>query len=162
MAGASEMTTLTRPIIRPRACDGTSVMIVVMSSGIMIAVPDACTTRATTSSGNPGESERDERAEREEAHRGDVDLARREPAQQEAADRDDDRHRQHERGREPLGLERRDAEVVDEVRDRDAHRGLVEDRDEGCTQEQPDDPVLFAAGHGWRASCGRSSIPCRW
>ena len=50
------MTTLTRPIIRPRACGGTRVMIVVMSSGIMIAVPDACTTRATTSSGNPGES----------------------------------------------------------------------------------------------------------
>ena len=46
---------LTRPIMRPRECAGTRVMSVVISSGIMIAVPDACTTRATRSRGKPGE-----------------------------------------------------------------------------------------------------------
>ena len=41
IAGASDITMLTRPIMRPRRCGGTTVMRVVMSSGIMIAVPDA-------------------------------------------------------------------------------------------------------------------------
>jgi hypothetical protein len=49
------MTIDTRPMMRPRDCGGTIVMIVVISSGIMIAVPDACTTRATRSISNPGE-----------------------------------------------------------------------------------------------------------
>ncbi len=56
IAGASEITTLTRPIMRPRDCAGTTVMIVVISSGNMIAVPEACTTRATSSTGKPGAS----------------------------------------------------------------------------------------------------------
>ena len=56
MAGASAITMLTRPIIRPRACGGTTFMMVVISSGIMIAVPEACTTRPTSRVGKPGET----------------------------------------------------------------------------------------------------------
>ncbi len=41
------------PIRRPRSAAGTSVITVVMSSGIMIAVPDAWTTRAISSIGKP-------------------------------------------------------------------------------------------------------------
>ena len=44
------------PIVLPRVSGGTSVMTVVISSGIMIAVPDAWITRATTSSSRPGAS----------------------------------------------------------------------------------------------------------
>ncbi len=54
MAGASEITTVTRPIMRPRCAAGTTFINVVMSSGIMIAVPDAWITRATTRSSKPG------------------------------------------------------------------------------------------------------------
>ncbi len=54
IAGASEITMLTRPIMRPRMAAGTTVISVVMSSGIMMAVPEACTTRATSSIGKPG------------------------------------------------------------------------------------------------------------
>src|ERR1051325_8472163 len=43
------------PIIRPRAVGGTSVMTVVMRSGIITAVPAAWITRATISTGSPGE-----------------------------------------------------------------------------------------------------------
>jgi hypothetical protein len=43
IAGASEMTRPTRPIIRPRECGGTTFIIVVISSGIMMPVPAACT-----------------------------------------------------------------------------------------------------------------------
>ena len=43
-------------MIAPRRLGGTSRITVVMSSGIMIAVPDACTTRATSSTGKPGAS----------------------------------------------------------------------------------------------------------
>ena len=40
----------------PRRAGGTSVITVVISSGSMIAVPLACTTRAASSTGNPGAS----------------------------------------------------------------------------------------------------------
>src|SRR4051794_40465323 len=49
MAGATDMTIEMLPIILPRFCGGTSVITVVISSGIMIAVPEAWTTRAATS-----------------------------------------------------------------------------------------------------------------
>ena len=55
-AGATAMTMVIRPMKRPRACSGTTVMIVVMSSGIIIAVPEACMTRATMSTENSGAS----------------------------------------------------------------------------------------------------------
>ena len=42
------------PIVRPRVAAGTRVMTVVNSSGNIIAVPLACTTRAKTSSVKPG------------------------------------------------------------------------------------------------------------
>ena len=53
-AGATDMTIEIRPIIRPRDCGGTSDMMVVIMSGIMIAVPDACTTRPRSRTPNPG------------------------------------------------------------------------------------------------------------
>lgn len=56
IAGAREMTRPTRPIIRPRECGGTTFIIVVMSSGIMMPVPPAWTTRPTRSIPNPGAS----------------------------------------------------------------------------------------------------------
>ncbi len=48
-AGATDITIEMRPMIRPRSLIGTSVSTVVISSGIMIAVPPACTTRPITS-----------------------------------------------------------------------------------------------------------------
>ncbi len=56
MAGATEMTIEMLPMVRPRCSGGTSVITVVMSSGIMMAVPQAWITRATTSTCNPGAS----------------------------------------------------------------------------------------------------------
>ena len=53
-AGATDMTMEMLPMVLPRSCGGTSVITVVMSSGIMIAVPLACTTRPTSSTSNPG------------------------------------------------------------------------------------------------------------
>ena len=42
------------PITRPRSCSGTIVISVVISSGIITAVPPAWTTRAASSTGNVG------------------------------------------------------------------------------------------------------------
>jgi hypothetical protein len=56
MAGASEITRPTRPIMRPREWAGTTFMIVVISSGIMMPVPMAWMTRPTSSIGNPSAS----------------------------------------------------------------------------------------------------------
>jgi hypothetical protein len=44
------------PIVLPRVSGGTSVITVVINNGIMIAVPDAWITRATTSNSRPGAS----------------------------------------------------------------------------------------------------------
>ena len=41
MAGATEMTVVMKPMVLPRVSGGASVIAVVISSGIMIAVPDA-------------------------------------------------------------------------------------------------------------------------
>ena len=54
MAGATAITMEMLPITTPRRIGGTSVITVVISSGIMIAVPPACTTRAASSTANPG------------------------------------------------------------------------------------------------------------
>ena len=56
IAGATAMTIEMLPIITPRRAGGTSVITVVISSGIMIAVPLACTTRPARSTGKPGAS----------------------------------------------------------------------------------------------------------
>ena len=55
-AGATAMTTLMTPIIRPRCEAGTMLRTVVNSSGIMIAVPEACTTRPVSSTAKVGAS----------------------------------------------------------------------------------------------------------
>ena len=55
IAGATDMTIEIRPMMRPRSPSGTNVRTVVISSGIMIAVPEACTTRPTISTLNPGD-----------------------------------------------------------------------------------------------------------
>ena len=54
IAGATEMTMEMLPMVLPRAAGGTRVITVVISSGIMIAVPMACTTRPTISTSKPG------------------------------------------------------------------------------------------------------------
>ena len=54
MAGATEMTMETLPMVLPRSELGTTVMIVVISSGIMMAVPEAWMMRAARSTSNPG------------------------------------------------------------------------------------------------------------
>ena len=56
IAGATAMTMLTLPITTPRRWIGTSVRIVVISSGSMIAVPDAWTIRPSSSTQKPGAS----------------------------------------------------------------------------------------------------------
>ena len=54
IAGATEITIDTLPIVRPRLLAGTSVISVVISSGSMMAVPEAWITRATTRTSKPG------------------------------------------------------------------------------------------------------------
>lgn len=53
-AGATEITMEISPITRPRRDSGTTLSTVVISSGIMIAVPTACTTRPVSSRPNVG------------------------------------------------------------------------------------------------------------
>ncbi len=53
-AGATAITMLTKPIIAPRRSAGIRVMTVVKRSGIMMAVPIACTTRASSSTPKVG------------------------------------------------------------------------------------------------------------
>jgi hypothetical protein len=53
-AGATEITMEMFPITAPRPAGGTRFSTVVISSGIMIAVPLACTTRPPSSTSNPG------------------------------------------------------------------------------------------------------------
>jgi hypothetical protein len=53
IAGASAMTMPTRPIMRPRWREGTTFMIVVMSSGSMMPVPPAWMIRPVSSMTNP-------------------------------------------------------------------------------------------------------------
>src|SRR3954466_12435973 len=51
-AGATDIARVTLPITRPRSCSGTMAISVVISSGIITAVPLAWTTRATSRTGN--------------------------------------------------------------------------------------------------------------
>ena len=56
MAGATEITIDTLPMITPRRCAGTRSRIVVINSGIMIAVPEAWMTRAASSKAKLGDA----------------------------------------------------------------------------------------------------------
>ena len=103
IAGATEMTIEMLPIMRPREAGGTSVITVVISSGIMIAVPDGLHDAADEQQLEAGRERRDQRAEAEQRHREDEDRPGVEPLQQEAGDRDDHGHGEHERRRQPLG-----------------------------------------------------------
>ena len=87
IAGATEMTMETLPIVRPRCAGGTSVMMVVMSSGIMIAVPRRLHHAGDEEDPEAGRERGDQRAEGEQGHRGDEHRPRGEPLQQEAGDR---------------------------------------------------------------------------
>ena len=53
-AGATEMAMLTLPMTAPRRSSGTSVRMVVISSGSMMAVPPAWTMRASSRTSKPG------------------------------------------------------------------------------------------------------------
>ena len=55
-AGATDMARVTLPITRPRSLSATTAISVVISSGIITAVPLACTTRATSSTAKLGAS----------------------------------------------------------------------------------------------------------
>ena len=55
-AGATEMASMTLPMTRPRSFSGTTFISVVMSSGIITAVPAAWMLRATSSTSNVGAS----------------------------------------------------------------------------------------------------------
>lgn|GEM_PF-3052357 len=56
MAGATAITMEMLPIMAPRVSDGTSLITVVISRGIITAVPEACTMRPISSTGKPGAS----------------------------------------------------------------------------------------------------------
>jgi hypothetical protein len=56
MAGATAITTVMVPMVAPRRSTGTSRITEVISSGIITAVPAACTTRPAISIGKPGAS----------------------------------------------------------------------------------------------------------
>ena len=81
IAGATEMTIEMLPITAPRRAGGTSVITVVISSGIMIAVPPACTTRATSSTANPGASAASSVPALNSAHRAAEQHRRRAPGE---------------------------------------------------------------------------------
>ena len=53
-AGATDIASVTLPITRPRSCTGTTVISVVISSGIITAVPLAWMIRATSSTQKVG------------------------------------------------------------------------------------------------------------
>lgn len=53
-AGATEIDSVTLPITRPRSCSGTTVINVVISSGIITAVPAAWTIRPSSSTEKNG------------------------------------------------------------------------------------------------------------
>ena len=53
-AGATDMTMEMLPMVRPRRSAGTMFSTVVISNGIMIAVPEACTMRPISSTEKPG------------------------------------------------------------------------------------------------------------
>ncbi len=138
-AGATEITMEMLPIIRPRLDGGTSVITVVMSSGSMMAVPLACTTRASRSTGNPGASA----AMSVPALNSDMATPKRtrvgKPLDEVSADRDDHGHREQERRRQPLADAGFDAEVLHDARKGDAHDRLVEDDHEGRDKQQADE-----------------------
>jgi hypothetical protein len=93
----------------------------------MIAVPLACTNRANNSTGNPGASAAVS-----------VQRAGRHPADQEAGDRDDHRHREQEPGGQPLAGVGVDPQVAHQHRQRDAHDGFVEQHDKRGNQQDAD------------------------
>ena len=145
IAGATDMTIETRPMNRPRSDGATSVMRVVMSSGIMMAVPVACTTRASSSTSKPGAS-----------------AASSVPAENRLIAVMNTGRVAMRCSRKPVigittaivsmnavvshwRLREGDVEVDDEVRDRDAHDRLVEEDDEGGAEQQPDDAVVARA-----------------
>ena len=150
-AGATDIARVTLPITRPRSCSGTTAIRVVISSGIITAVPLAWTTRATSSTGKAGATRGEQGAGAEDAHR----QAEGEPGgdalQEPAGHRDDHGHGQHERGGEPLGGVGVDVEVDHQARDRVDHDRLVEDHHEGGGDEPAQDPVVLG---NIRASCG--------
>ena len=96
MAGATDMTVVMKPMVLPRVSGGASVITVVISSGIMIAVPEAWTTRARTSTWRFGARRGDQRAQGEQRHRPDEDRPRVHPLQQKAGDWNDHGHRSGE------------------------------------------------------------------
>ena len=53
-AGATEIASVTLPITRPRSCSGTTIIKVVISRGIITAVPAACTIRPSSSTSKDG------------------------------------------------------------------------------------------------------------
>ena len=55
-AGATEIASIMLPMTWPRSCSGTTCISVVMSSGIITAVPAAWMLRATSSTSNVGAS----------------------------------------------------------------------------------------------------------
>ena len=136
------------PIVLPRVSGGTSVMTVVMSSGIMIAVPEAWITRAATSSSRSGAiaaatvpSENSDIAMRKTVRvcrrciRKPVigmttAIVSRNAAVTHCAARG------------------RHAEAHHERRDRDAHDRLVQDHDERRDEQQVDDEAIAARRDG--------------
>ena len=161
IAGATEMTIEMLPIVRPRTAGGTTVMTVVMSSGIMMAVPVACTMRPTSSTSKPGAIAAMSVPSENQRHRRDEHRAGVEALQQESRDRNDDGHGEHECGGKPLRRHLGDCEVGDEVRDGDAHDGLVEDHHEGRDEQQVDDELVAAIDGAWCHRTRRSRMRCR-
>ena len=159
-AGATDMTRVTLPITLPRSCGGTSVIIVVISSGIITAVPLAWTTRAASRTLKVGRQGRERGAGEEQPHRQRVGRAGGDPLEEPAGGRDDDGHREHERGGQPLGARGGDGEVAHQPRDRVDHDRLVEDDDE---RRQGQDPhhevdVHLGAAASFARSAGLSSV----
>jgi hypothetical protein len=85
-----------------------------------------------------GRERADQRADAEQAHRGEEGGAGGRALEDEAGHRDDDGHGEHERRTHPLRRRGADPQVAHEVGDGDAHGRLVEDHDEGGEEEEAD------------------------
>ncbi len=142
MAGATDMTIEMLPMVLPRDSGGTSVITVVISSGIMIAVPVAWMTRPTTSSSRPGETAQIS------VPRLKIDMASMKIgrvlitcSKKPVTGMTTAMVKQERRG-EPLRRAGADAEIGHEVRNGDAHDGFVEKHHEGRNEQQRDDEAI--------------------
>lgn len=143
-AGATEITIEMLPMTAPRLWAGTRRMMVVISSGIMMAVPQACTTRPASSTPNTGATPQINGAHAEQSERQREHLPGAEPVDEPPRHGNHHGHGEHERGRQPLHGAFVDPDINHDPGERNVHSGLVEDHHEGRYQQDGDDRRMLS------------------